>query len=190
MRQPDSLVYATATDSSGAFAFSRIPAGPYQVRAYRDLNRNRTFDEYEPFDVATATVAPAPAQSPALRLAVLPPDTTPPVVASASAAGTAITLQFDDYLDPGQSLSPAQVRITGPGGQVVGVTSVRIGQGADAPADTAGARLPSQTLTVEFTGTLTPQAEYRVRATGIRNVRGLVGGGEATFRAPAAAPRP
>ena len=191
VRQPDSVTYATATDSAGAFVFSRIPAASYQVRAYRDLNRNRILDEYEPFDIATSAVAAGAAQAPALRLAVLLPDTTPPAVASASASGTAVQVQFDDYLDPAQQITPAQLRITGPGGQVIAVTSARVGGAAGAAADTSGAeRLPSQTLTVEPAGALTPQAEYRIRATGIRNVRGLVGGGEATFRAPAAAPRP
>lgn len=197
VRQPDSLVYATATDSAGAFGFSRIPGGPYQLRAYRDLNRNRTLDDYEPFDAASATVAAGASEVPAVRLAIAPPDTTWPVAASARVAGTAIEVQFDDYLDPAQPVSPAQVRITGPGGQAVAVASVRIGQAGGAPADTAAAaaaaaaeRLPSQTLSVEPAGALTAQAEYRIRVTGIRNIRGLTGGGEATFRAPAAASRP
>lgn len=196
IRQPDSLVYATASDSAGAFVFSRIPAGPYRIRAYRDLNRNRTLDEYEPFDTAVATLAAGAAEAPTVRLAIAPPDTTPPVVASAAVAGTAIQVLFDDYLDPVQTVNPAQVQITGPGGQAVPVASVRVGQASGAPADTATAaatpaeRLPSQTLSVEPRTPLSPQAEYRIRITGIRNIRGLTGGGEATFRAPAAAPRP
>jgi hypothetical protein len=191
VRQADSLVYATATDSAGAFLFSRIPAGPYQIRAFRDLNRNRTLDDYEPFDVAAVTVTAGATEVPAVRLAIAPPDTTPPVVASASVSGTAIQVQFDDYLDPAQPVTPAQVQITGPGGQAVAVSSVRIGQERGAPADTAAAgRLPSQTLSVEPAAALTPRAEYRIRVTGIRNIRGLTGGGEATFRAPAAAPSP
>lgn len=190
IRQPDSLVYATASDSAGAFVFSRIPAGPYRIRAYRDLNRNRTLDEYEPFDTAISTLAAGAAEVPTVRLAVTAPDTTPPAVASGSVAGTAIQVQFDDFLDPAQPVTPAQLRITGPGGQVVAAASARIGGAGGAPADTAAVRLPSQTLSVEPATPLTPQTEYRIRVTGIRNIRGLTGGGETTFRAPAAAPRP
>ena len=189
IRQPDSLVYATGSDSAGAFSFSRIPPGPYRIRAYRDLNRNRALDEYEPFDTAVSTLAAGAAEVPPVRLAVAPPDTTPPAVASAAVAGTAVQVLFDDYLDPTQQVPIAQLRITGPGGQAVAVSSARIGQAAGATADTAAARLPSQTLSVETATPLSPQAEYRIRVTGIRNIRGLTGGGEATFRAPAAAPR-
>lgn len=190
VRQQDSLVYATVSDSAGAFTFARIPAGPYQVRAYRDQNRNRLLDDYEPFDAATSTVAAGPAGAPSLRLAIVPPDTTPPRVASARMADTLVEVTFDDYLDPAQTVTPAQVRITGPGGQAIAVTGARVGQAGSAPGDTAQV-LPSQSLSVQPAGALTPQAEYRINVTGVRNVRGLVGGGETTLRAPAAAaPRP
>ena len=182
--RPDSLVYATATDSAGAFTFARIPAGTYSVRAFRDINRNRSLDSYEANDTALALVQAGATDTAAIRLAVLPPDSTPPALASAQAADSIVELRFDDFLDPAQVLSTAQVQISGPGGQGVPVTAVRPGGGAGAAPDTAQ-RLPSQTLLVQPAAPLAPAAEYRIRVEGVRNLRGLLGGGETTMKTPA-----
>lgn len=192
--RPDSLVYSTATDSSGAFTFRWIPEGRYGIRAYRDINRNRAPDLYEANDTAAVTLRAGATDSAAIRLAILPGDTTPPAVASARVADSvSIELQFDDYLDPAQTLGPTQVRITGPGGQSVTVASTRIGGAETQATDTAAANapaapLPSQTLSVRLMGPLAPGAEYRIRVDRVRNVRGLTGGGETTLRTPAARP--
>ena len=192
--QGDTLGYATVSDSAGAFVFTRIPSGAYQLRAYRDLNRNRLAEPYEPRDSAAATVTAGAAGAPSVRLAVLAPDSTAPRAASAQLAGTSVQIQFDDYLDPTQAVTPAQVRITGPGGQLVAVTRARIGQLEAAAPDSAAApgaapfALPSQTLSVQPAAALAPQAEYRIRIDGVRNLHGLVGGGEVVLKTPAAAP--
>jgi hypothetical protein len=212
IRAPDSLVYATRTDSAGAFVFARIPEGQYQVRAYRDLNRNRMLDPFEPRDTAPAQLAAADPVE--VRLSVVMPDTTPPVVTEVQFARQIIQVQFDDYIDPEQALSPAQVQITDPTGAVVPVARLTVGRlepapgaAGDAPpaqpaapapaqprdpaAPVEGERLPSQSLEVEPAAPLAPETEYRVQVSDIRNVVGLVGGGEATFTTPAApAPQP
>jgi hypothetical protein len=220
VRAADSLVYATRTDSVGGFVLARIPEGDYQVRAFRDLNRNRTLDPFEPRDTSAArVVAPDTVD---LALSVVMPDTTPPQAASARLAQGILEIQFDDFLDPEQTLIPAQVTITDTLGAVVPVERLAVGRlpaapdtvdtlaappaaqqpaappGAAVPprgavaADTVAppARLPSQTLAVEPASPLAPRMEYRIRVEGVRNVVGLTGGGEATFTTPALPPPP
>jgi hypothetical protein len=225
VRAADSLVYAARTDSAGVFVLSRIPEGEYRVRAFRDVNRNRALDPFEPRDTALAAVV-AP-DTVTLALSVVMPDTTPPRVASARVQQGNVEIQFDDFLDPDQPLSPAQVTLTDAAGSVFAVARLAVGR-LEAVRDTAdtlaaptpaaprpptapagavaapprgapGApgdpqrRLPSQTLTVATVTPLPPQTEVQVRVQGLRNVVGLVGGGEATLTTPAppaAAPDP
>lgn len=217
IHQPDSLVYTVPTDSAGGWALRRIPAGPYQVRAFRDLNQNRALDAFEARDTATLQVAGAVANP--VQLSLLAPDSTPPKLGGAAVSGEEIELRFDDYLAPAQPLSPALVQLSGPGGATVPVAAVRLGSAAPAapppvardtagqdtaaadsaapaPPDSARASqapvapaqpsLPAQTLVLRPASPLAPGARYRVRVQGVRNVNGLVGGGEVEFSAPAA----
>jgi hypothetical protein len=209
IRAADSLVYAVPSDSAGRFVLARIPEGDYRVRAYRDLNRNRALDPFEQRDTTVVRVAAgAPVEE--ARLALLMPDTTPPVLASVAWRDGTLELRTDDHLDPEQELTPARVEIVGPDGLALPVASVTLGaEGAAAaraaptdtaavpPADTAAVpppaapeRLPSQLLIVELAEgvALTPGAEYRVRLRGIRNVNGLVGDSERSWTAPDAEP--
>jgi hypothetical protein len=205
----DSTVYALPSDSAGRFDFAQIPEGDYLVRGFRDLNRNRTLDAFEPNDTARARVAiGAPAT---VRLSIVAPDTTPPEVKEARIANGIVEVIFDDYLDPAQSFAAGTVRLFGPGGAPVAIARTAVGRLAPRDtaradtlrtdtlhADTAAARraaalrdttaatLPSQTLAIEPAAPLVPGAEYRVVVEGARNVVGLYGGGEATFTAPAA----
>ncbi|HEX2092391.1 MAG TPA: Ig-like domain-containing protein [Longimicrobiaceae bacterium] len=200
IRAQDSLVYTTATDSAGAFAFSRIPEGAYRVRAFRDQNADRELQSYEARDTARATVAAGAAAS--VRLRVLQPDSTAPRVASVQPADTALEVRFDDYLDPAQTLTAGQVEVVLPDSSRVPVVRVELGAAGErgetpAPADTTrpgapaqGERLPSQTLVVRVGRALPPNVEVRVRVRGIRNVNGLSGASEGRGRTPpAAAPR-
>jgi hypothetical protein len=211
IRAADSLVYAVPSDSAGRFVLARIPEGDYRVRAYRDLNRNRALDPFEQRDTTVLRVAAgAPEEA---RLALLMPDTTPPVLASVTSRDGALELRTDDHLDPEQELGPAQVEIVGPDGRALQVARVTLGaEGAAAgraaptgtPADppappdlaatgpppAAPERLPSQLLIVELAEGVapTPGAEYLVRLRAVRNVNGLVGDSERTWTAPAAEP--
>lgn len=191
IRAADSLVYATATDSTGAWTLRRFPAGAYRVRAFRDANRNREPDPFEPQDSQTVQVAGGAAAAAPIALRLLLPDSTPPAVASARAADGVVEVQFDDYLDPAQPLIPTQLRVTGPAGAVIRVGAVRLGTAPPVAADTARAEpvaapLPSRSLFARLAAPLAPGAEYRVQVNGVRNVNGLQGGGEDTFETPAA----
>jgi hypothetical protein len=206
---PDSLVYAVPTDSAGGFSFRQIPAGEYRVRAFTDQNTDRALQDYEARDTARAAVAVG--ASPTVRLRLLEPDSTAPRAASAEPADSAaVEVRFDDFLDPAQTFTAAQVRVLLADSSAVPVTAVELGgapAGAAAPGEPApqpvppgdtaraaappqGERLPSQTLTVRLARPLPADAEFVVRVTGVRNLHGLVGGGEARGRTPAAPTAP
>jgi hypothetical protein len=210
----DSLVYALMSDTAGAARFGHLPMGDYLVRAYPDQNQNRALDSFEPRDSARIRLG---ADSATVRLSVVPPDSTPPAIASVKVEGETVAIKFDDYLDPEQPLSPSQVEFVAPDGTTIGVIALGIGKLPAAPdttraarADTAAARraaardtlpppkpLPSQTLVVRPAEPVVPGTKYTVRVYRIRNVVGLVA--ESTERtldvparaaAPAAAPAP
>lgn len=211
IRTADSLVYAAVTDSAGAFAIANLPPGDYLVRAFEDMNSNRALDGFEPRDSASATVAAEGVAS--VELSVVLPDSTPPQAGAARLSGRAITVSFDDFLDPAQPLPVEAVTVLGPAGAPVPVSRVAIGELAPradtappppalpadtaAPADTlaaadtaavaeAAARRPSRDLVVELEeeAVLQPGAEYTITVRGIRNVVGLAGDASATFTAP------
>lgn len=214
IRRSDSLVYAAPVDSLGRFVISRIPAGDYLLRAFRDLNRNRALDAFEASDTASATVTVGDPVR--VELSVVLPDTTPPRSASATlAAEGRVEVKFDDYLDPVQEIVPARVSILSPDSTAVPVMRVRIGAGP-APDDTVGqpvrARpaapapvpplvaapaatapevpVPSQTLSIDLArdASLAPATRYRVRVLGVRNVVGLSADTEVEFTTPDAPP--
>lgn len=214
IRAPDSLVYAARTDSAGAFVFTRIPEGEYLVRAFSDVNRNRALDVFEARDTSSVRIAVGAEAGP-IALRTLAPDTTAPRPGSAEAEGDVVRVVFDDFLDAAQTVSPAQVRVIGPDSVAVAVAEVRVGlfpqarDTADAPADSvrpqpaapadsaaspaaaaATDTLPSRTLSIRMAAPLRPGTQYRVVVQGVRNVNGLVGGGESPLRTSAPAPAP
>lgn len=192
IRLADSLVYAVPTDSGGSYRFRRIPEGEYQVRAYRDLNRNRELDAFEPRDSAVVQVAAGDGVT--APLAILLPDTTAAQIASVTLAPARMEIRFDDHLDPEQQISPGRVQIIDSRGSFLAVDVVEVGAAAGARAEAADtatrAPRPSQTLLVRLASDAVaePGMEYRVRVQGIRNVHGLVGDAETTFTAPEEAP--
>ncbi len=205
--RPDSLVYATRTDEAGTFAFAQIPAGEYQMRAFSDPNANRALEPFESRDTAVARVLVG--AQPSVALSIVAPDTSAPRALEATAADSAITVRFDDFLDPTQRITATQVRLLAPDSTPVRIASVTIGAPAEVPAapDTAAAPapaaparrgapaaargpVPARTITVRVAGALRPDAQYTIRVDGVRNLVGLVGGGELRLRTPRAAPAP
>jgi hypothetical protein len=219
VRRADSLVYAVPTDSSGDFRIAHIPAGTYLLRAFRDANRNRALDGYEPRDSAVVEVGAA--EPPVVPLAIVDPDSTAPrLTAATPARGTRVELRFDDYLDPTQPLDSVVVEIADSAGASVRVSSIDFAEppaaprdsaatpapaaapGAGAPPPEAAPRppppppappgLPGRTLFVELAPE-TPLAAgrtYRVTVRGVRNVVGLVGESSADLIVPQERPAP
>jgi hypothetical protein len=200
IRRADSLVYAIQTDSSGVYIFDRVPEGEYQLRGYRDLNRNRQLDEFEPRD--TARIVVVAGDSVGARLRVVQPDSIPPIPQRAELVQGIIEVEFDDYLEPAQQLDPVQVEILDDAGRRIPVSRLAVGrfpedtavedEGVVAPVpdqppaapDTVQEPLPSRTLAVEAAEPLVPDSEYTIRLSGIVNVVGLAGDGEVTLVVP------
>jgi hypothetical protein len=213
----DSLVYAATTDSVGGFEITQFPEGEYQVRAFRDLNRNRALDLFEARDSASADIRIGQDVEVALR--VVDPDSTGPIAGGASISAGIVQVEFDDFLDPDQPLDPSQVTIADSTGATVPVDTVAIGEiipaipdslqtappdsappaappppagglpapGAGPPQPGAPSEgLPARELAIGLAEgvELAPGVVYTVTIEGIRNIVGLVGGGESTFTAP------
>lgn len=107
----DSIPYTAVSDTGGTFRLPGLPFGSYEAAGFQDQNRNFTYDtEFEPGGTAAFTLDEE-AQSAELRIIVLPADTTPPVLAAASARDSVtLRLEFDDPLDPDADL--AEVTLT------------------------------------------------------------------------------
>ena len=82
----DSIPYAAVTDTGGNFALSGLPPGDYWAFAFRDQNRNRTLErDFEPHDSGRVSLSDS-ATLVQLELWLTPPDSTPPLLASGTAA--------------------------------------------------------------------------------------------------------
>lgn len=202
---PDSLVYSVRSDSAGGFAFRYLPPGRYRVRAFADANRDRALQPFEARDTALVTVAAGTrGDSAALRFSLLVPDTTAPKPTTARATGDVVTIGFDDYLDPAQPISAIRVQVVdSAAGAAVPVRELRVGQidtvraapparqdtaprpdsaGVAAPSVRDTVVLPQRTLSVRTAVALRAGTAYRVIVAGVRNVNGIVGGGDVALR--------
>jgi hypothetical protein len=207
VHRPDSVTYVTRPDSSGGWRLEYLPEGDYLVRAYNDTNKDQKLQPYEARDTATIHVT-ARDTARARRLALLAPDSTAPKAGTATGEGDVVEVRFDDFLDPAQPLAASQVTLTGPAG-AVRVAELRVGPFPSAPGDSASADsaradsgaaarrdttpqepVPSKSLFIRTAAALAPETQYTVAVTGVRNLVGLVGGGEAQFKTPKAAPPP
>lgn len=187
IRAADSLVYAVPSDSAGQFVFAHVPEGEYLIRAYPDRNLNRRLDVFEQRDSAEVTITMADTAE--IQLSLVLPDSTAPVAGSADAhARDQVAVEFDDYLDPDQELTPAAVTVSGPDAVPLPVSAVTVGEPVPEGADSADVepRLPSRTLTLQLGegAELIPETEYTVAVTGITNIVGLTGDSSVEFTAP------
>jgi hypothetical protein len=191
IRLADSLVYAVATDTAGAFVLDRFPPGEYQVRAYQDVNRNRSLEVFESRDSAFVEVLEGDPFEVAFR--IVAPDSTPPQASSATLRQSRIEIDFDDYLDPEQTIDDDRVSVVAPTGVAVPIEGVFVGTGARIfPPRAPGDSLPdrpfpaAQTLVVQLPDSveLEPDAEYVVTLEGILNVNGLEADVELTVTTP------
>jgi hypothetical protein len=109
-KQDTTLVYVTATDSSGQFDVGPLPAGQYLLRAIIDANSNRALDRTEKWDTTTANVTTS---SPGgFELDAIERDTLPAAIVNVTVEDS-VTLRvtFDKALDPAIPLQPALVRV-------------------------------------------------------------------------------
>jgi len=166
------LVFATESDSSGAYLLPYIPLGSYRVEAFRDLNRNSRFDYTREESVDTLVdldLEPLKIDF-TLRLA----DTTAPLLKSVETPDSlTIVLVFDDRCDSLQGIESAAFELRTP--------------------DSLGTELAVDSTFLDSTDTrrvilkpaapLAAESRYHVRVTGIVNQAGLKSGDQArSFR--------
>ena len=138
MKKDTTIVYLSATDSSGQFDLGPLPPGDYTVRALIDQNSNRAFDRSEKWDSLSVTVTTT---RPSVELDVIERDSVPPAITDAIVNDSVtMTITFDKPLDPAIPLQPALVALKRPDSSAINVTRVEWAsafQRARAAADSA-----------------------------------------------------
>lgn len=176
---PDSVIYSTMADSSGAFALAHLPPGQYVLQAIMDDNRNRALDPRERFDSATIVLR----DTLTTDLLTFVRDSIPPRLASATALDSVnVALNFDLPLDPAQTLSPQQFSLVGPDSAAVAVRAAVVIE-PDTPAVRLPRPIPPRAIRLRVVQ-LQKDAAYRVSVTGIRGLTGVTGPSERQFRTP------
>lgn len=151
----DAIPYTAVSDTGGVYSLVSLPPGRYTAYGFRDLNADLSLDRrLEPHDSARVRLE-GPSASAEVVLRMIPPDSTPPVLARAEAVDSlTVLLVFDDPLDPAQDFGAAEVSVR-PSGEAGTVAVKDVGltppsappAGADtAPAGAAGDTLPRDTL--------------------------------------------
>jgi hypothetical protein len=103
------LVYVTATDTSGQFDAGPLPAGSYRVRALIDANSNRALDRNEKWDTTTVTISNT---RPVIELDATERDSTPPAISDVRVDDSVtMHVMFDKSLAPSLVLGPDMIRV-------------------------------------------------------------------------------
>jgi hypothetical protein len=120
---PDQLVYVARADDQGIFAFRYLPAGTFEVTGFDDVDRDGEVDPREVKGSTAATLATG--DTLLIDVPILAPDTTPAVLARASALDSiTVVLETDDYLDPAVASDGIDVTLAREAGAAPGVSRV------------------------------------------------------------------
>jgi hypothetical protein len=110
---PDELVvpaHVAHTDERGVYALRYVPPGPYDITAFVDQDRSGAPNNLEP--IGTGSEVLNQADTVFLNFALLPPDTTPAIVANADVVDSlTLAVEFDDFLDPASELTEASASL-------------------------------------------------------------------------------
>ncbi|HET7024554.1 MAG TPA: Ig-like domain-containing protein [Gemmatimonadales bacterium] len=122
---PDSLVYRSASDSTGRFSFGPLPNGRYVIYAYVDQNHDLKRQYRESWDSVAVTADHDSVRVPPFWLAER--DTTPLRLTQPQFTDSqTVTLTFSAPLDPYQRFDSVTVRLMAlPDSTPVGVLSFR-----------------------------------------------------------------
>ncbi len=110
-RGDDTLTHWNFSDDGGVFSLRYVPAGPFELRAWQDQNRNGEVDESEP---QTSFVPGDLAEPPDTTLEILTliqPDSTAPRLTRVNVEDSVtLRIEFDDYIEP--TIAPGTIRGT------------------------------------------------------------------------------
>jgi hypothetical protein len=111
----DSVTYVSRADQEGIYVLRYLPEGSYDVTAFEDRDRDGALDARETQGTAAALVEAG--DTLLVDVALLPSDTTPAVLMTASALDSVTAvLELDDYLDFDVPVADVTVQIVGPDG--------------------------------------------------------------------------
>ena len=100
-RDGDTVTHWNFSSPDGVFSLRYVPAGPFEVRAWQDRNRDGEVGESEPQTGFRAGQLPEPPDTSFSILSLIEPDTTPARLASVTAEDSVtLRFEFDDYLEP------------------------------------------------------------------------------------------
>ncbi len=119
--------YTSRTDSAGIYILRYVPAGPFTVAVYEDVNRNRQADFRELQGTASVQLGLLPPRKDTLvtSLALLRPDTTPARLIRVEAPDSLVLeVEFDDFLPPGLPPGASQISVRAEGQEEIGVVAV------------------------------------------------------------------
>ncbi|HEU5357525.1 MAG TPA: Ig-like domain-containing protein [Gemmatimonadales bacterium] len=107
---PDSLVYRSASDSTGRFSFGPLPRGRYHIYAYIDQNHDLKRAYREPWDSVSIVADRDSVNVPPFWMA--PRDTTPPRFVEPQVTDSqTVTLGLNQPLDPYIDFDSVTVRL-------------------------------------------------------------------------------
>jgi len=187
-RGDTTLVYVTATDSSGAYTLGTLSPGDYVIRGLSDDNNNRGLDRRESWDTVSITLR----DTAKVDIYSFVHDSLGARLQSATLRDSVtMELSFDNALSITQPITVQQVRVLAPDSSDLGVLSVT----PPPPDTTAAARrlgrpVPPRTLTIKLSRPAQPKIVYRIRVTGVQNLIGITRNGEFRLTAPATLPVP
>ncbi len=180
-------------DADGFYSLRFVPAGPFELRAWQDRDRDGEPGPSEPFASRTGG-ALAAADTAYDVLSLVEPDTTAAQLVGATVSDSVtITFEFDDYLDPHEPGAAIEGVLFPDGEDGVIVFPLfhdhehaawkaeqADSAGQAAPADApepvvglSGLILPSQTLTGTLPEPLEANRAYEAVLTGVFNLAGL-----------------
>lgn len=178
---PDSVIYATSSDSTGEFTFAHLPPGRFTVRAILDENRNRALDPQEKWDSAGITLV----DTARAVLFAYKRDSVPPRISEVIVVDSlALRLQFDLPLDAEQTLDAGSFTVRAADSSAVPIRAVALAadSGSRIPR-----RVPPREIVLSMAQALAPNASYSVTARGVRGLIGIATNTERAFRVPSAA---
>ncbi len=177
-------VYLAASDSAGVFELRNVPPGRYNVRGISDDNSNHALDPREPFDTAIVNLT----DSSNVDLLAFVHDSTGARLSSVNVRDSVtLELLFDNPLSVTAPVTAASIRVRAPDSTDVPIVSVN-----GPPADTTKSLtrkplrpIPLRTLIVRLGRPLRQKVDYRVRASDIQNLTGVVRTSERSVTVPA-----